>query len=205
MIIYIRWGKYIEPQGAVSIRKTVLLGMAIPMLKIRRPTGRLIFNMGIPIPGKTVFYIETGPWHLLDLWQYPLRKRHTILILITSFVVELLDSSFISKVLIYTHRPRYQIQKFNILSPCKLCVTHRTVKYRIYHVFQHWMLKEVYMWIISLTTVHHSQCLILVNVCFYNYIFSSLLSRCHILQFWYPWLWYDWLHRNTKTYQARTW
>ena len=35
--------------------------MVIPMLKIRRPTGRLIFNMGIPIPGKTVFYIETGP------------------------------------------------------------------------------------------------------------------------------------------------
>ena len=39
--------------------------MAIPMLKIRRPTGRLIFNMGIPIPGKTVFYIETGPGCLL--------------------------------------------------------------------------------------------------------------------------------------------
>ena len=33
-------------QGAVSIRKTVLPGMAIPMLKIRRPNGRLIFNMG---------------------------------------------------------------------------------------------------------------------------------------------------------------
>ena len=46
-------------QGAVSIRKTVLPGMAIPMLKIRRPTGRLIFNMGIAIPGKTVFLIET--------------------------------------------------------------------------------------------------------------------------------------------------
>ena len=39
----------------VSIRKTVLPGMAIPMLKIRRPLGRLIFNMGIAIPGKTVF------------------------------------------------------------------------------------------------------------------------------------------------------
>ena len=52
-----------QNQGAVSIRKTVLLGMAIPMLKIRRPTGRLIFNMGIPIPGKTVFLIETGPWN----------------------------------------------------------------------------------------------------------------------------------------------
>ena len=31
--------------GAVSIRKTVLPGLAIPMLKIRRPNGRLIFNM----------------------------------------------------------------------------------------------------------------------------------------------------------------
>ena len=35
--------------GAVSIRKTVLAGMAIPMLKIRRPNGRLIFNMEIAI------------------------------------------------------------------------------------------------------------------------------------------------------------
>ena len=35
--------------GAVSIRKTVLSGMAIPMLKIRRPNGRLIFNMEIAI------------------------------------------------------------------------------------------------------------------------------------------------------------
>ena len=35
--------------GAISIRKTVLPGMAIPMLKIRRPNGRLIFNMEIAI------------------------------------------------------------------------------------------------------------------------------------------------------------
>ena len=35
--------------GAVSIRKTVLPGMAIPMLKIRRPNDRLIFNMEIAI------------------------------------------------------------------------------------------------------------------------------------------------------------
>ena len=38
-----------QKQGAVSIRKTVLPGMAIPMLKIRRPNGRLIFNMEIAI------------------------------------------------------------------------------------------------------------------------------------------------------------
>ena len=30
--------------------------MAISMLKIRRPLGRLIFNMGIAIPGKTVYW-----------------------------------------------------------------------------------------------------------------------------------------------------
>ena len=35
--------------GAISIRKMVLPGMVIPMLKIRRPNGRLIFNMEIAI------------------------------------------------------------------------------------------------------------------------------------------------------------
>ena len=62
--------------GAVSIRKTVLPGMAIPMLKIRRPTGRLIFNMGIPIPGKTVFYIETRPCVFHDNTQYTHEYRN---------------------------------------------------------------------------------------------------------------------------------
>ena len=37
------------------------------MLKIRRPLGRLIFNMGIAIPGKTVFLIETAPCSLRHL------------------------------------------------------------------------------------------------------------------------------------------
>ena len=32
----------------------------IPMLKIRRSRDHLIFNMGIPIPGKDGLYIETG-------------------------------------------------------------------------------------------------------------------------------------------------
>ena len=40
------------------------------MLKVRRPLGRLIFNMGIAIPGKTVFLIETAPRQLITdvLW-----------------------------------------------------------------------------------------------------------------------------------------
>ena len=45
--------------------------MAISMLKIRRPLGRLIFNMGIAIPGKTVFLIETAP-------RYITLKRRTL-------------------------------------------------------------------------------------------------------------------------------
>ena len=46
--------------------------MGIPMLKIRRPVGRLIFNMGITIPSKTVFLIETAPcfpWVLPNYWS----------------------------------------------------------------------------------------------------------------------------------------
>ena len=45
MIAYLLHG--FADQGAVSIRKMVLPGMAIPMLKIRRPNGRLNFNMEI--------------------------------------------------------------------------------------------------------------------------------------------------------------
>ena len=47
------------------------------MLKIRRPLGRLIFNMGIAIPGKTVFLIETAP----STWRETLGiKQGTIII-----------------------------------------------------------------------------------------------------------------------------
>ena len=46
------------------------------MLKIRRPLGCLIFNMGIAIPGKTVFLIETAPRSLSYWCCIPL--RHTV-------------------------------------------------------------------------------------------------------------------------------
>ena len=49
--------------------------MAISMLKIRRPLGRLIFNMGIAIPGKTVFLIETAP-RPLSLRMTYFQARH---------------------------------------------------------------------------------------------------------------------------------
>ena len=47
--------------GDYNTTAYLYLRMVISMLKIRRPLGRLIFNMGIAIPGKTVFLIETAP------------------------------------------------------------------------------------------------------------------------------------------------
>ena len=45
--------------------------MVISMLKIRRPLGRLIFNMGIALPGKTVFLIETTPGVTKPISHFP--------------------------------------------------------------------------------------------------------------------------------------
>ena len=55
-----------SPGPRLNIRPSYLR-MVISMLKIRRPLGRLIFNMGIVIPGKTVFLIETAPWSMSDI------------------------------------------------------------------------------------------------------------------------------------------
>ena len=68
--------------------------MGISMLKIRRPLGRLIFNMGIAIPGKTVFLIETAPWCLwlvgpsiIDSCAYNQNDMKSNLTIILIFVV----------------------------------------------------------------------------------------------------------------------
>ena len=61
--------------GAVSKRKTVLPGIVIPMFKIRRHYGRLIFNMEITKRRLDGRYIETGPWSYWSMYialAYPL-------------------------------------------------------------------------------------------------------------------------------------
>ena len=58
--------------GAVSILRCRLSSIGIPMLKIRRFRDRLIFNMGIPIPGKDGIYNETGPSFLDAIVIYKL-------------------------------------------------------------------------------------------------------------------------------------
>ena len=66
------------------------------MLKIRwpRPRDRLIFNMGIPIPGKDSLYIETGPW---GLFQYP------ITLIIRSFNISKVGVELFSVLLSFQH------------------------------------------------------------------------------------------------------
>ena len=53
------------------------------MLKIRRSRDRLIFNMGISIPGKDGLYIETGPL-CLCLQMVTLRMKVSLLVVVGS-------------------------------------------------------------------------------------------------------------------------
>ena len=47
--------------GRINIKRRHVTSIGIPMLKIRRSHGRLIFNMGILIPWKMVFILRQGP------------------------------------------------------------------------------------------------------------------------------------------------
>ena len=55
----------LQAGGRLNIKSSYLTSKAIPVLKIRRPRDRLIFNLWIRIPEKDGLYIETGPcWRL---------------------------------------------------------------------------------------------------------------------------------------------
>ena len=65
------------------------------MLKIRRPLGRLIFNMGIAIPGKTVFLIEMAPWPI------PSFDKFELWFLTTSIYINIYIYKFLTKLCSY--------------------------------------------------------------------------------------------------------
>ena len=56
----------VPPVGHLNINMPFYQYIEIPMLKIRRSCNRLIFNMGIPVPGKMVFILRQGPWYQLS-------------------------------------------------------------------------------------------------------------------------------------------
>ena len=58
------------------------------MLKIRRPLGRLIFNMGIATPGKTVFLIETAPWcpEFLNIYTHPMNTKWYLVLFVPALM-----------------------------------------------------------------------------------------------------------------------
>ena len=70
-----------NPGGRLNI-KLVFSGMVISMLKIRRSLDRLIFNMGILIPGKTIFILRRGPGLLLHQGGWLARGNITSLAVI---------------------------------------------------------------------------------------------------------------------------
>ena len=76
--------------------------MAIPMLKIRRPLGRLIFNMGIATPGKTVFLIETAPWKFVKIMA--LVPGVYFLSMFPATVYGFVKNWFTPQVIVYMHR-----------------------------------------------------------------------------------------------------
>ena len=76
------------------------------MLKIRRPLGRLIFNMGIAIPGKTVFLIETAPrkWKAVFLYfmgLYNFTGRHAYN---STYKDEYIEIYFLNMCILQIHR-----------------------------------------------------------------------------------------------------
>ena len=73
-----------QNQGAVSTSRCRPTSIGIPIWKIRRSRDRLIFNMGIPYPGKTVFILRRGPglcypYYLRFLIQTP-ATRHSLIL-----------------------------------------------------------------------------------------------------------------------------
>ena len=71
------------PGPCLNIKKTSFPSMEIPMIKIRRPWDRLIFNMGIHILVWRHLYIETAPWwsfriyiDVLLLWFNTFKEKY---------------------------------------------------------------------------------------------------------------------------------
>ena len=61
-----------RPLGVISIQRCRLTSI---QLKIRRSPDRLIFNIGISIPGKTVFILKWGPWPLFYTRPPPMQNN----------------------------------------------------------------------------------------------------------------------------------
>ena len=72
------WGGGGGGGGGVSVQRCHFTSIGIPVFKIRWSRDCLIFNMGILIPGKTVFVLRQGPggcrtvskdWNMASNWS----------------------------------------------------------------------------------------------------------------------------------------
>ena len=55
-VIYVYW-----ETGGISVQTCCLISKGIPVLKIRGSHDCIIFNIGVPIPGRTVFILRQDP------------------------------------------------------------------------------------------------------------------------------------------------
>ena len=65
-----------DAQGAVLIYRCCLTSTGSPWLKIRRSRDCLIFNMGIPIPGRTAFVLRRDPGHVNVMFDVDVELSH---------------------------------------------------------------------------------------------------------------------------------
>ena len=142
--------------------------MAISMLKIRRPLGRLIFNMGIAIPGKTVFLIETAPcfWHICDC-NSALRLSYNISIITAIYSlrsVHIHTICYPGYLRIIGCAWQFCIESVQMTNHSKTCMLSRKSSYIIYLIAK---LLSVYYTILSASlqqyivypmSVHYSSC-----------------------------------------------
>ena len=120
--------------------------MAISMLKIRRPLGRLIFNMGIAIPGKTVFLIETAPRSYCTE-DFPLTV-HCDLVMCYQIIKRMkLSHPNIGSVLMCTicsdivcNREKNHVVEIGLWVKACYCATNRLMHFLSLYIWGLWML-----------------------------------------------------------------
>ena len=137
------------------------------MLKIRRPLGRLIFNMGIAIPGKTVFLIETAPW-LLHMHDIPLNAP-----LKTQFM-QTVHNNLVTYLMQSCKMPSWRNDNIIVTYTCLLCIYHQL------SFSSHGFIVSVYTWDGPLTIAARCVCKHGILLCRYNSSGAPLTDRAWI-------------------------
>ena len=113
-------GRVLGEQGIVSILRCHLTSIGIPMLKIRRSNDRLIFNMGIPVPGERRSFYWDG-----DLDSVVRRAYYTAYRLGLTYSVRLRVTTFYPIVLYVDRKTTHSLHGiYNQIHSYQSCLTN---------------------------------------------------------------------------------